>query len=345
MGNGAAFRSGSGGSSLALQGPIAAGHGAPGRRPPGCPGWRACLTRSVVLTIGAHAAPICVSPRLLRRIHASVASPVGRHGAGVAGVPGDRGGGGRRPRPPSRRTEEPAMAAGAFVDSVGVNAAPGGRRRRLGAGRSGSRRPASATSGARRPPPPTTPPWTGCGPWPAPSSSSTWSWRDDADPEATVEAAASLGRGRGRARGPAPASGRRRCAGPSTGHPRLPAVAVLGSGPGVDYQAVRLDLDGRCPGCAADELGSGDAAVQVTEVDLGAGVPGAVAARYLPAAAAGQRRAGRPHLRGGRRRRRRARPARPGRRPHPGLPCRGQPARPARRRRQAARAGPPALPR
>ena len=59
-------------------------------------------------------------------------------------------------------------------------------------------------------------------------------------------------------------------------------MAVLGSGPGVDYQAVRLDLDGQCPGCAGDQLGSGDAAVQVTEVDLGTGVPGAVAARYLP---------------------------------------------------------------
>ena len=66
------------------------------------------------------------------------------------------------------------------------------------------------------------------------------------------------------------------------GHPRLPAVAVLGSGPGVDYQVIRQELGGRCPGCAADELGSGDAAVQVTEADLGAGVPGAVAARYLP---------------------------------------------------------------
>ena len=57
---------------------------------------------------------------------------------------------------------------------------------------------------------------------------------------------------------------------------------MLGSGPGVDYQVIRQELGGRCPGCAADELGSGDAAVQVTEADLGAGVPGAVAARYLP---------------------------------------------------------------
>ena len=67
-----------------------------------------------------------------------------------------------------------------------------------------------------------------------------------------------------------------------TAHPRLPGVAVLGSGPGADYQTVRLDLAGECPGCADDQLGSGDAAVQVTEVDLGAGVPDAVAARYLP---------------------------------------------------------------
>jgi hypothetical protein len=59
-------------------------------------------------------------------------------------------------------------------------------------------------------------------------------------------------------------------------------VAVLGTGPGVDYQAVRLELGGQCPGCAGDQLGSGDGAVQVTEAVLGAGVPDAVAARYLP---------------------------------------------------------------
>jgi hypothetical protein len=58
-------------------------------------------------------------------------------------------------------------------------------------------------------------------------------------------------------------------------------VAVLGSGVGVDYQAIRLELGGRCPGCGADRLGSGDGAVQVTEVDLGTGVPDAVAGRYL----------------------------------------------------------------
>jgi hypothetical protein len=66
------------------------------------------------------------------------------------------------------------------------------------------------------------------------------------------------------------------------GHPRLPGVTVLGQGPSADYQAVRVDLGGRCPGCGGGELGSGDGAVQVTEVAVGGGVPEEVAARYLP---------------------------------------------------------------
>jgi hypothetical protein len=101
-----------------------------------------------------------------------------------------------------------------------------------------------------------------------------------ADPEAVAEVAASLGAAVSAVEAPAgeTATPLRRAV---RGRPELPGVAVLGSGPGVDYQAVRLELGGRCPGCAADELGSGDGAVQVTEVDLGSGVPDAVAGRYL----------------------------------------------------------------
>jgi hypothetical protein len=104
---------------------------------------------------------------------------------------------------------------------------------------------------------------------------------DDADPEATAETAASLGLAVAALEAPAgkKAAPLRRAV---TAHPRLPGVAVLGRGPGADYQTVRLELGGQCPGCADDQLGSGDAAVQVTEVDLGTGVPDAVAARYLP---------------------------------------------------------------
>jgi hypothetical protein len=176
-------------------------------------------------------------------------------------------------------TEEPAMAAGAFVDSVGVNAAPADAAagwaladRLEAAGIRHVRAPAAtaaddpALAGLRAL---------------AGELQLDLVVASEADPEAAVEAAASLGAAVAALEAPAGQSAaplRRAVA----GHPRLPAVAVLGSGPGVDYQVIRQELGGRCPGCAADELGSGDAAVQVTEADLGSGVPGTVAARYLP---------------------------------------------------------------
>ena len=176
-------------------------------------------------------------------------------------------------------TEEPAMAAGAFVDSVGVNAAPGDAAagwaladRLEAAGIRHVRAPAAtaaddpALAGLRAL---------------AGELQLHLVVASEADPEAAVEAAASLGAAVAALEAPAGQSAaplRRAVA----GHPRLPAVAVLGSGPGVDYQVIRQELRGRCPGCAAEELGSGDAAVQVTEADLGTGVPGTVAARYLP---------------------------------------------------------------
>jgi hypothetical protein len=182
--------------------------------------------------------------------------------------------------PPPAATEELAMAAGAFVDSVGVNLAPGDAAagwaqadRLRAAGIRHARGPAA----------------TGLGD-PALAGLRALAGADlrldlavgaGADPEAAVEAAASLGAAVAAIEAPA---GERapRLRRAVAAHPRLPGVAMLGTGPGFDYQAVRLDLAGRCPGCGADELGSGDAAVQVTDVDLGAGMPAAVAARYLP---------------------------------------------------------------
>src|SRR4029453_6268314 len=101
------------------------------------------------------------------------------------------------------------------------------------------------------------------------------------DPGAAVEAAASLGPAVAAIEAPAgeQATPLRRAV---LAHPRLAGVTMLGRGPGADAQAVRLDLGGRCPGCVPDELGSGDTAVQLTRVDLGGGVRGAVAASYLP---------------------------------------------------------------
>jgi hypothetical protein len=182
-------------------------------------------------------------------------------------------------RPPAA-TEELAMAAGAFVDSVGVNLTPGDAAagwaqadRLRAAGIRHARGPAATGPGD--------PALAGLRALAGADLRLDLAVGTGADPEATVEAAASLGAAVTAIEAPAGerAARLRRAV---AAHPRLPGVAMLGSGPGFDYQVVRLELGGRCPGCAADELGSGDAAVQVTEVDLGTGVPGAVAARYLP---------------------------------------------------------------
>jgi hypothetical protein len=177
-------------------------------------------------------------------------------------------------------TEELAMAAGAFVDSVGVDLPPGdaaagwAQADRLRAAGIRHARGAAATG-------PDDPALAGLRALAGADLRLDLVVGADADPEAAVEAAASLGGAVTAVEAPAGerATRLRRAV---AAHPRLPGVAVLGSGPGFDYHAVRLELGGRCPGCVADELGSGDAAVQVTEVDLGAGVPDAVAARYLP---------------------------------------------------------------
>ena len=174
---------------------------------------------------------------------------------------------------------ELATAAGAFVDSVGANLHPGDAKagwalaeRLQDAGIRHVRAPATG---------PDDPALAGLRALAGAGLQLDLAVGAGTDPGAAVAAAASLGPAVAAMEAPAGerATPLRRAV---LAHPRLPGVTVLGSGPGADAQAVRLDLGGRCPGCVADELGSGDAAVQVTEVDLGAGVPDAVAARYLP---------------------------------------------------------------
>jgi hypothetical protein len=176
---------------------------------------------------------------------------------------------------------QPAIAAAAFSDSVGVNVAPAGKdagfalAERLQA--AGIRHVRGAAAAAA----PDDPALDGLRALAGAGLGLDLVAGPGADPEAVAEVAASLGAAVAAVEAPAgeAATPLRRAV---RGHPDLPGVAVLGSGVGVDYQAVRLELGGRCPGCAADQLGSGDGAVQVTEVDLGTGVPDAVAARYLP---------------------------------------------------------------
>jgi hypothetical protein len=175
---------------------------------------------------------------------------------------------------------QPAMAAGAFADSVGVNVAATGAEsgwalaeRLEAAGIHHVRGPAAAT--------PDNPALASLQALAGAGFGLDLVAGPGADPEAVADVAASLGAAVAAVEAPAgeAATALRRAV---RGHPDLPGVAVLGSGIGVDYQAVRQELGGRCPGCAADALGSGDGAVQVTEVDLGTGVPDEVAGRYLP---------------------------------------------------------------
>jgi hypothetical protein len=176
---------------------------------------------------------------------------------------------------------QPAMAAGAFADSVGVNIAATDTDagwaladRLQSAGIRHVRGPAAATT-------PDDPALGGLRALAGAGLGLDLVARPGDDPEAVADVAASLGAAVAAVEAPAgeAATPLRRAV---RGHPDLPGVAVLGSGAGVDYQAVRLELGGRCPGCAVDRLGSGDGAVQVTEVDLGTGTPDTVAARYLP---------------------------------------------------------------
>jgi hypothetical protein len=176
--------------------------------------------------------------------------------------------------------DEPAMAAAAFVDTVGVNLGPGD----AAAGWAMAERlEAAGIRHARGPAPagPDDPALAGLRALAGAGLQLDLVAGAGADPRQVADAAASLGGAVAALEAPAgePAAPLRRAV---LGHPRLPGVAVLGGGPGVDYQAVRLELAGRCPGCAGDQLGSGDGTVQVTEVDLGAALPDAVAARYLP---------------------------------------------------------------
>jgi hypothetical protein len=176
--------------------------------------------------------------------------------------------------------EEVATAAGAFVDSVGVDVPTGDARagwalaeRLEEAGIRHVRGPAATG--------PADPALAGLRALAGAGLRLDLAVAAGADPAAAVEAAASLGAAVAAFEAPAGESATplRRAV---LAHPRLGGATVLGSGAGADHQAVRLELDGRCPGCVPDELGSGDAAVQVTEVALGAGVPDEVAARYLP---------------------------------------------------------------
>jgi hypothetical protein len=205
-------------------------------------------------------------PRLRPLLAGLVLALVGCLGAGAAGA--------------APSAAEQALAAGAFTDSVGVSLHPADAAsgfalaERLDAAGIHHVRGPAATG-------PDDPALPGLRALAGAGLQLDLVAGAGADPAAVADTAATLGAAVGSLEAPdgESASGLRRAV---RADPRLPGVAVLGSGPGADYQTARIDLAGHCPGCVPDQLGAGDGAVQVTEVALGAGVPGPVAARYLP---------------------------------------------------------------
>jgi hypothetical protein len=209
-------------------------------------------------------------PRMRLLLAALVVVVLAWPGTDTAGAAADR----------DADVEELAMAASAFVDSIGVNVGPGDAAagwaladRLHAAGIRHARGPAATG--------PDDPALAGLRALAGAELQLDLVVGAGTDPAAAVEAAASLGLAVTALEVPAghAAAQLRRAV---RRHPRLPGVPVLGKGAGADYQAVQVDLGGRCPGCVPDALGSGDGAVQVTEAAVGAGVPDAVAARYLP---------------------------------------------------------------
>jgi hypothetical protein len=206
-------------------------------------------------------------PRLRSLLAATLLALLACLGPGAAAAGGQAAG------------EEVATAAGAFADSVGVNVPAGDAQagwamaeRLEDAGIRHVRAPAAG---------PDDPGLAGLRALAGAGLQLDLAVGAGTDPAAAVKGAAALGAAVAAFEAPAGARAAplRRAI---LANPRLLGVTVLGRGPGADHQAVRQELAGRCPGCGAAELGSGDAAVQVTEVELGAGVPDAVAARYLP---------------------------------------------------------------
>jgi hypothetical protein len=186
---------------------------------------------------------------------------------------------------------ETAMAAGAFLDTIGVNADPAGGQALAAQLRAAGIRHVRV----RAPADPADPSWAGgvraltaagLGVDLVAASGTDW--------PAFAGVAAAVGGGlealEVEAEGDAAAL---RLA--ARARPALARVPLLGPAAdgATDVRTARLELHGRCPGCVpGGPLGAGPGTgttgppgagpLQVTEATLGAGVPDAVAARYLP---------------------------------------------------------------
>jgi hypothetical protein len=183
---------------------------------------------------------------------------------------------------------EPAMAAAAFLDTIGVNLDTGGEAapaRAAGAARqlaaAGIRHVrVRATADPADPSWPAVRALTGAGLGIDLVAAPGTDWAGVAG------AAADLGAGLEALEAEGDAGPLRLAA---RAHPALARVPLLG--PAGDAQAdvhtARVELGGRCPGCVPGPVGGGPPSggpggVWATEATLGAGVPETVAARYLP---------------------------------------------------------------
>jgi hypothetical protein len=187
---------------------------------------------------------------------------------------------------------EAAMAADAFVDTIGVNLqlGAGGVWDRLAGGPAPALRRAGIRFVRAAAGPAGDPSWRRLRELAAAGFRVDLVVGADTDWEGLAPAAASLGRALAAVEGSDAPAGDRSLLGRADGvrqrlwrlvrsTPALRDVPVLGPEPGVfaDQRAVRLDLGGRCPGCGPPPGGDRP---QVTEATLE--VPEPVADRYLP---------------------------------------------------------------
>ena len=183
---------------------------------------------------------------------------------------------------------EPAMAATAFLDTIGVNLDGGGEVAAAEASRAARQLAAAGIRHVRvrAAADPADPSWAAVRALTGAGLGVDLVAAPGADWAGFAGAAADLGAGLEALEAEGDAGPLRLAA---RAHPALKGVPLLGPAgdAAADVHTARVGLGGRCPGCvpgpgAGGGPGAGPGGPWVTEATLGAGVPDTVAARYLP---------------------------------------------------------------